>query len=100
MTEQTEIPVEIGEHSPIASPDAITEAPVKKAAGRVTKTPSQEQENTKNPYQFTVLAALPYRTFDPMCCTRFSAEVWRGIEDDDVYVTYYHASDCEVWRFV
>ncbi|MDX3006727.1 hypothetical protein PWY87_33985 [Kribbella solani] len=86
MNDQTEIPIE--------------DVPVKKKTDNVPKTPSQQQTHPDDMYQFTVLASLPYRTFDPMCCTKFSAEVWRGIEDDDVYVTYYHASDCEVWRFV
>lgn len=82
--QQTEIPV--------------GEIPVKKAAANVTRTPPVKQD--EDLYQFTVLSSLPYRSFDPMCCSKFSAEVWRGIEDDDVFVTYYHAKDCDVWRFV
>ncbi|GAA1549826.1 hypothetical protein GCM10009804_03010 [Kribbella hippodromi] len=78
----------------------IEDVPVKKKTGSPPKTPSQKQPHPDDQYQFTVLASLPYRSFDPMCCTKFSAEVWRGIEDDDIYVTYRHASDCEVWRFV
>lgn len=77
----------------------IADVPVKRAAGNVSKTPSQEQPN-KDEYQFTVLSSLPYRTFDPQCCTRFSAEVWQTLDDDLVYVTYYHDRSCEVWRFV
>lgn len=82
--QQTEIPVDV--------------VPVKKTADNVTKIPNPPKDD-EDQYQFTVLASLPYRTFDPMCCSKFSAEVWQTL-DDDVFVTYRHASDCEVWRFV
>jgi hypothetical protein len=83
--QQTEIPV-----------DAV---PVKARAEGISKTPEQTQKNDENPYQFTVLASLPWKFFDPMCCTKFSAEVWQTL-DDDTYVTFHHAGDCDVWRYV
>lgn len=48
---------------------------------------------------FTVLTSLPFRFFDSLCCTQFGAELWQD-EYDQAYVTYTHADDCDVWRFV
>lgn len=84
MNDQTEIPVDV---------------PVKKVAANVTKQPDTITKPDDTHPCFTILASLPWTFGDPMCCTGFRAEIWRD-EHDEIYVTYWHAGDCEVWRFV
>jgi hypothetical protein len=73
--------------------------PVKKAAANATKQPETITKPNVTEPCFTILAALPWTFGDPMCCTQYRAEIWKD-ERDQYYVTYWHATDCEVWRFV
>jgi len=84
MNDQTEIPVDL---------------PAKKAAANVTKQPDIiTKPNTGDPC-FTILASLPWTFGDPQCCMTFRAEIWKD-EYDQIYVTYWHATECEIWRYV
>lgn len=75
------------------------DVPVKKVAANVTKQPEAMTTPNGSLPNFTILASLPWTFGDPMCCTQYHAEIWRG-EYDDIFVTYWHGTDCDVWRFV
>lgn len=84
MTEQTEISVDV---------------PVKRAAANVTTQPDSITKQKDTQPSFTILASLPWTFGDPQCCIRFQAEIWKD-EYDQIFITYFHDLDCEVWRFV
>lgn len=87
-SDQTEIPVGIA--PAIAEPIA---EPTEPSATPLLQTPAKGTET------FTLLAGLPWRFADPMCCTKYSAELWQD-ETDQTYITCTHSDECEVWRFM
>jgi len=83
--QQTEIPID--------------DVPVKPVVANITKQPANITKPKDEQPNFTILASLPWTFGDPQCCIRFRAEIWKD-EYDQIYVTYFHDLDCEVWRFV
>lgn len=77
----------------------IDDVPMKKTAANVTKQPDTITKPDDTEPNFTILASLPWIFGDSMCCTKYRAEIWQG-EYDQIYVTYFHGHECEVWRFV
>lgn len=73
--------------------DQQTEIPID-TGDKKNKPPVSNSTDT-----ITILASLPWTFADPQCCMKYSAELWQD-ERDQVYVTFTHDDDCEVWRFL
>lgn len=77
----------------------IENVPVKKAAANVTKQPASITAEQPGTQTVTILASLPWTFVGSDCCMRYRAELWTTL-DDDVYITFTHDDDCEIWRYI